>query len=160
LERMLASRKKTDEMLQFTKFTIDRAVDPAFWISPEAKILYVNDAACTKLNYSQKELLNLTVHDIDPKFPKRAWKRHWEEIKGKGSFTVESQHRTKDGNIFPVEVAWNFLEYKGKEYNCVFARDITERKDAEQVLADQAIRDPLTNLYNRRYFNSLGERKK
>ncbi|MFZ5876789.1 MAG: diguanylate cyclase [Nitrospirota bacterium] len=28
------------------------------------------------------------------------------------------------------------------------------RRQAEQTLAEQAIRDPLTNLYNRRYFNS------
>jgi diguanylate cyclase (GGDEF)-like protein/PAS domain S-box-containing protein len=32
-------------------------------------------------------------------------------------------------------------------------RDMTERKQAQEALAEQAIRDPLTNLYNRRYFN-------
>ena len=32
-------------------------------------------------------------------------------------------------------------------------RNITERKLAEQALADLAVRDSLTNLYNRRYFN-------
>ena len=34
-----------------------------------------------------------------------------------------------------------------------FFRNITERKLAEQALRDLSIRDPLTNLYNRRYFN-------
>ena len=34
-----------------------------------------------------------------------------------------------------------------------FFRNITERKLAEQALQDLSIRDPLTNLYNRRYFN-------
>ncbi len=34
-----------------------------------------------------------------------------------------------------------------------FFRNITERKLAEQALKDLSIRDPLTNLYNRRYFN-------
>ena len=32
-------------------------------------------------------------------------------------------------------------------------RDITERKKAERALADLSIRDPLTDLYNRRHFN-------
>jgi diguanylate cyclase (GGDEF)-like protein len=35
----------------------------------------------------------------------------------------------------------------------VVVRDITQRRRAEEALAEQAIRDPLTNLYNRRYFN-------
>ena len=34
-----------------------------------------------------------------------------------------------------------------------FFRNITERKLAEWALQDLSIRDPLTNLYNRRYFN-------
>ncbi len=32
-------------------------------------------------------------------------------------------------------------------------RDVTERKQAQEALAEQAVRDALTNLYNRRYFN-------
>jgi diguanylate cyclase (GGDEF)-like protein/PAS domain S-box-containing protein len=32
-------------------------------------------------------------------------------------------------------------------------RDVTERRQAQEALAEQAIRDALTNLYNRRYFN-------
>ncbi|MCI0525915.1 MAG: diguanylate cyclase, partial [Nitrospira sp.] len=33
-------------------------------------------------------------------------------------------------------------------------RDITERRKAEEALENQAIRDPLTELYNRRYFET------
>jgi diguanylate cyclase (GGDEF)-like protein len=35
----------------------------------------------------------------------------------------------------------------------VYARDISDRKRVEEALAEQAIRDTLTGLYNRRYFN-------
>ena len=38
-------------------------------------------------------------------------------------------------------------------------RNITERKLAEQALKDLSIRDPLTNLYNRRYFNKRIEQE-
>ena len=34
----------------------------------------------------------------------------------------------------PVEVTANFVEFGGREYNFVFARDITERKRAENEL--------------------------
>ncbi len=38
--------------------------------------------------------------------------------------------------------------------NDVLRVEIAQRKRTEEALAEQAIRDPLTNLYNRRYFNS------
>ncbi len=37
-----------------------------------------------------------------------------------------------------MEIHANYLEFEGKEYSCVFARDITERKRAEEFLAGQA----------------------
>jgi signal transduction histidine kinase/ActR/RegA family two-component response regulator len=45
---------------------------------------------------------------------------------------IESRHKSKDSKIFPVEITVNYLEFEGKEYNCAFARDITERKEAEK----------------------------
>jgi PAS domain S-box-containing protein len=101
-------------------------------MGPDAKFIYVSEAACSSLGYSHEELLSMTVHDIDPNFPAVAWPEHWQEIKERGSFIIESRHRTKDGKIFPVEITVNYLEFEGKEYNCVFARDISERKEAER----------------------------
>ena len=126
--------RRTQRALLFTKFSIDRAADGAFWIEPDARFVYVNDAACRSLGYSRRELLSMTVHDIDPDFPAEDWLDHWREVKERGSFTLDSRHRTKEGHIFPVEITVNYVEFEGKEYNCAFARDVTERKRAEEVL--------------------------
>ncbi len=75
----------------------------------------------------------MSVHDIDPNFPEEVWPDHWRELRQRGSLTFESCHRTKNGRTFPVEITVNYLEYGGKEYNFAFARDITERKRAEQA---------------------------
>jgi signal transduction histidine kinase len=40
----------------------------------------------------------------------------------------------KDGEEFIVEITESYLPYKGKEFNCAFVRDITERKQAEKDL--------------------------
>jgi PAS domain S-box-containing protein len=76
----------------------------------------------------------MTVHDIDPNFQTEVWLEHWEELKNLGSMVFESDHRTKSGEVFPVEIAANYVEFAGQEYNCAFARDITERKRAEEAL--------------------------
>ncbi len=131
----ITERKRTEEALQFTQFSVDRAADSIFWTGPDARFVYVNDAACRAMGYSRDELLSMGVFDIDPDFPAEAWPDHWEEIRQRGAFTLESRHRAKDGRVFPVEITANLLEYEGQEYNCAFIRDITERKRAEEALS-------------------------
>ena len=132
--RDITDRKRAEQALQFTQFTVERAADAAFWMGPDARFVYVNQAACQSLGYSREELLALTVHDIDPDFTPEVWPSHWEEVRQRGAFSLESQHRTKEGRVFPVEITVNYVQFVGEEYNCAFARDITERKQAEAAL--------------------------
>ena len=129
-----AGGRPTDEALRLTQFSLDHAGDAVFWLCPDGRFMYANLTACDRLGYSRDELLSMTVHDIDPNFPAEVWPEHWKQLKQRGSFTFESRHRAKDGRVFPVEVTINYLEFAGREYNCAFARDITERKRAEEEL--------------------------
>ncbi|WP_017719239.1 ATP-binding protein [Kamptonema formosum] len=125
--RLLPECQQIWEQHNLLQFSIDRAADAVFWVTPEAQFFYVNDQACLSLGYSREELLSMTLQDINPDFPAEVWPDYWDEIKQFGSFTIESRHQTKEGSIFPVEITVNYLEFNGKEYNCIFARDITER---------------------------------
>jgi PAS domain S-box-containing protein len=102
-------------------------------MGPDAKFIYVNDLACRSLGYTRDELLTMAVPDIDPDFPVDVWPDHWNRMREQRTMRFESHHKKKDGTIFPVEITANFVEYDGQEYNCAFARDITERKVAEQM---------------------------
>ncbi len=116
------------------KFTLAHSVDALFWMGPDARFVYVNNTACEMLGYTRDELLGMTVHDIDPDFPAQAWPQHWDVLKEKKSMIIESHHRKKSGEVFPVEIAINYIELDGNEYNCAFARDITDRKKTEDAL--------------------------
>ncbi len=160
LETREAELKRTEEIVSLMQFSVDRMADAAFWMGPDARLIYVNEAACSSLGYSKEELLSMAVHDIDPNFPAEAWPGHWKEVKERGSFSLESLHRTKDGQVFPVEITVNYLEFGGREYNCAFARDITARKLAEQELRTseekyrqlvQLSNDAIYILYNRKF---------
>jgi len=129
----ITERKLVEEELMLTQFTMNNAVDAAFWIGPDARFTYINETACQSLGYSREELLTMTVHDIDPNFPEEAWRKHWTELREKGSITLESKHRAKNGTTFPVEIKAHYLEYDGKEYNVAFASDITERRKVEEA---------------------------
>ncbi|MFQ5949818.1 MAG: PAS domain S-box protein, partial [Nitrospiria bacterium] len=130
----ITERKRVEKALELTQFSVDHASDPAFFMESDARFFYVNDAACRALGYSREKLLTMTVHDIDPDFPREVWPALWEDLKKRRFLTVEGHHRTKDGRIFPVEITANYIAFEGKEYNCVFARDVTERKRLEEEL--------------------------
>lgn len=133
----ITERKRSEEMLRLIQFTVDRAGDAAYWMDPEGRFLYVNETTCVTLGYSREELLSMSIREINPDFPEDSWRGHWEEIRRRKSFLMETRHRAKDGRIIPVEVTVNYLEFGGKEYNCAFARDITERlrsrKESERL---------------------------
>ena len=132
----VTDRKQAEEALRFTQFAVDHTADAAFWIKPDGRFFYVNDAACRALGYSREELLSLGVADIDPHFLERVWPDFWTNLKQSGTMTFEALHKARGGRTFPVEIRANFVEFEGNEYDCAFARDITERKRAEAALAE------------------------
>ncbi len=130
----ITERKKIEEALLYTQFSVDKARDAIYWINEDAKLVYVNETACKALEYSREELLSMDLFDIDPNYPKNLWKEHWNKTKELKSYLIESKHKTKNGRIIPVEVAINFMTFAGKEYHSAFVRDISERKKSEEKL--------------------------
>lgn len=123
------------------QFTIERANDAILWHDCDAHIQQVNPAACDLFGYSREELLGLTIQDINPSSTPKSWARFWKELQKKKVVVVEDDHRTRDGQIIPLETKVNFIEYKGREYAVSFSRNISERKknEEEKALAYQEI---------------------
>jgi two-component system, cell cycle sensor histidine kinase and response regulator CckA len=130
--RDVTERKKAEQSLLRTQFSIDRAKEAIFWIGRDGKLFYFNEAACHSLGYSQEELHALTVFDIDPGFPVEHWEEHWQKSRELGSHIIETRHRAKDGRLFPVEVSIDYVSFAGEDYHCAYARDISERRQAEE----------------------------
>jgi PAS domain S-box-containing protein len=122
----IIERKRAEEALHLTQFCVDRAVYAIAWINLEGRFVYVNDALCHSVGYSREELLSMSLPDLNPDIPPADYPDIWQAIKQRGSLSLESHHRSKDGRIFPIEVTGNYLQFKGKEYASFFARDISE----------------------------------
>ena len=129
-------RKHVEESLRFTQFAVDHSADMNFWMDEEARLVYVNQAACDTLGYSKEELLKMILLDIDPNIKKEEWPKRWENMKHAGERVMETSQLTRDGKLIPLEVRGNYVEFEGKGYNCAVARDITDRKSQEQALRD------------------------
>ncbi|GAM08990.1 blue-light-activated protein [Geobacter sp. OR-1] len=130
-----AELREKDEQLQMSNFSIDRMLDPIYWVDKTGRIRRVNNAACLMLGYSAAEFMEMSVKDIDPTFPAEKWPAHWQELAEEGSLRLETIHWAKDGRLIDVEVVANFLNFQGSEYNCAVVRDVSEHKRALRELA-------------------------
>jgi PAS domain S-box-containing protein len=128
------TRRQVEEQLMLLKHSIDVHYDGAFWMDPEMRFVYVNDAGCKACGYSREELIGKHASFINPQATDEVMKLVWEKLRKDGSFTAESVHRRKDGTLYPVEIVSTYVKYGGKEYNCGFARDITDRKRAAEEM--------------------------
>lgn len=125
-------KKKAEDELQLTQFSVDHAADAVFWVMEDGGFFYVNESACQLLGLSHDDLLNMSVPDIDPGYKWENHRKHWEELREKKQMVFRSEIQRKDGKSVPVEISVNFLDFKGIEYEYAFVRDITETKHHEE----------------------------
>jgi PAS domain S-box-containing protein len=131
--------ERTVYALRFNQFAMDSLTDALYWIKEDARISYVNQAACTMLGYDDDELLALQVYDLDPGQDPDMWPKIWQHVKDERRRTMATRHKAKVGEIIPVEVAANFFEFGGEEYSIAFVRDIRDLNRMESRLRHEEL---------------------
>jgi PAS domain S-box-containing protein len=134
--RDITKRKQAEEALHRAQLILDRIGDMAFLNAGSDRFLYVNDAATRTFGYSREEFLGMTPRDLLADRAGFDWEAHAEEVRRRGSRTFEAMARAKDGRVFPIEVAVYVVNLEGVAHHCGFARDITDRKTAQEALRE------------------------
>ena len=124
------------EQLEILKHSIEMASDSAYWLDTDGQFTYVNHAGCRDLGYTREELLKMRIGDINPLATGEKWNQVWQQLRKNKFYLSESIHRRKDGSKFPVEITSTYIQFGGREYCNGFAKDITERKQAEEALRE------------------------
>jgi PAS domain S-box-containing protein len=135
--RDVTERKRVEERLKLLSATVDIATDGAYFMTEDGRFIFANSAGCQMLKYSREELLSLRVFDVNPSMTQQRWRVLWQELRTTKKNSFESEHRRKDGSLFPVEISPIFVNFDGNEYLNGFVRDITGRKQIEAALRDR-----------------------
>ena len=115
-------------------------------------ILEANDVACGKLGYSREELLGKTFTQLFGLEEAADIPKHLQKLIQQDHLSFEKHQFAKNGLKIPVEINAHLFEWGGQRLVQAIARDITDRKRAEETIRRQAYYDPLTNLPNRMLF--------
>jgi PAS domain-containing protein len=74
----IASQMKSLKLIQYA---VDNSSVATYWINPDARITYVNEAACRTLGYSKDAFVKLQITEIDSLWPAEKWAGIIEKIK-------------------------------------------------------------------------------
>ncbi len=141
---LIEERKHVESALEKSEETFraisSTAVDAILLMDNEGKISYWNPAAEKIFGYTAKEALSKELHlFLAPKRYHKEYRKGLKSFKktGKGpavEVTSEFFALRKDGTEFPIEVSTSAFKSEGKWHSVGIVRDITERKNAEELL--------------------------
>ncbi|MFZ1377093.1 MAG: PAS domain S-box protein [Geothrix sp.] len=135
-QAMADSEAKARAMLQTAR-------DAVWLMDLEGRFRDVNEAACRMLGYSREALLQLSLVDIEAQEDDERARQHVAKIASQGWDVFESEHRRRDGSVFPVEIS--VTHQSNLDQMVVFVRNITERRQAEEALqvSEQRLRQAM-----------------
>jgi PAS domain S-box-containing protein len=158
IARDVTERKRAEEALNES----EQRFRSLFAASPDALVLIdpfdpttdwpvvdCNEIACQMNGYTREELIgsSIDILNIAPGTPqKRA--AYLESLRRESVSHLETFHRHQDGHVFPVEVSTSIVTFGGRELILGIDRDITERKQAEEMIRNE-------KLFSESLLNSL-----
>lgn len=155
-EKLLKSQRQRHESEVRYRAVIAQATDGIFLLDAHSKRFLEANAALEKLlGYTLKEILQLTLYDVLVENPETIDRDIQQILTAGQHFTGEQQYRCLDGSILQVEVKANQIADPEKEILCVVLRDISARKQAENLRLRQSQKEQTVNRVVQSLRNSL-----
>ncbi|WMW25480.1 PAS domain S-box protein [Methanolobus sediminis] len=135
-ERIKAEKELYESELKYRSL-FDQSVDGIYLHDHKGNILDANNGAVTQSGYSKEELMQMILFDfiVDELDPDEIMKQ-WSQWKPGQTVTIETNHKHKDGHIYPVEISTSCVKYGSENYIMAMVKDISERKKAEIELRE------------------------
>ncbi len=114
---------------------VQQAGEGIFVYDLEGRLIDVNKRAHEYLGYERDELLELSFMEVEKSLTAERVRELWREMSLGTPVSLEGILRRKDGSIFPAEFRLSLLTHNGDPIVLAMARDITQRKRAESLLA-------------------------
>jgi two-component system, cell cycle sensor histidine kinase and response regulator CckA len=110
------------------------ANDIVLLMDETGRIVEANDRASESYGYAPSELTGMNIRDLRYGDERETLKGQWSDIGDRGSLRFETVHRRRDGSSVPVEVSSRVVHVGGRPFRQSIIRDITERKQTEEML--------------------------
>ncbi|SPD75755.1 hypothetical protein PITCH_A720095 [uncultured Desulfobacterium sp.] len=120
---------------------VERAYDGVVIVQDEV-FKFVNPSWCQITGFSADDIMGRSFTDVIPDdYKEFVSQRHKARLAGENPPAVyEGRILCKDGSVKDIEVSASIIEYEGRAANMALVRDISERRQMENVLTFMAQR--------------------
>ncbi|NEX16762.1 MAG: diguanylate cyclase [Halochromatium sp.] len=177
ITRDISQRKALESELRTRVAAIEAAADAIVITDTQGRLLYVNPAFTRQTGFDRESVKGHDTRILNSGKQSRAfYAQLWQTVLAGRIWRGELINRRKNGELYEEEMAISPVknEQGQIEYFVAVKRDISGQRAMEralqaanqelqqnldkisrlqEILAEQAVRDPLTGLYNRRYLD-------
>ncbi|MDD5312485.1 MAG: PAS domain S-box protein [Dehalococcoidia bacterium] len=141
---------KLQDELALRAWLLDGATDTIYVHDTVGKMLYINETACKMLGFTKEEIIGVDSRKLLPPRYARFSDQQIAFILENGEANFETEYLKKDGTSVPVDVHSAMLTLGDKQVIMGVARDISERKMAEEALkrSEERFRTVLEDMEN------------
>jgi len=141
LHQDVTERKEAEEALRESeeryRAVMEQSMESIWLFDPDSKEILESNAAFQELlGYTAEELRGMTVYDLVPRGREDIDENIRRNILQRARDISERKYRRKDDSLVDVETTVTVIPYEGREVLCAVARDVTERKKAEEELKE------------------------
>ncbi len=136
LARYYQGELERKALIQHFDYLTKYANDIILLMDAQGQIIEANARAVSAYGYPYEELLRLNARDLREPEVRSLLAEQMTQIVRSDGLVFETIHLRKDGASFPVEASSRLIEVEGKQYLQSIIRDITERKNYQEKLAE------------------------
>lgn len=114
--------------------TIENAREMILWVQPDGIVKFANQTFLRRTGLSREEVEEHTVGDFFPSVTEAERLANWEQLRQKKQLILEVELNLPDGKRVPCRATLNYLVVEGREYDCVYLTDWTEKVRRDNVI--------------------------
>jgi diguanylate cyclase (GGDEF)-like protein/PAS domain S-box-containing protein len=145
----ITERAEIERDLAFKSRLLDQTTDSVLVYHYDGTIVYANDTACRYRGRTRDQLVGANIRDLLPAPDRSAFELDLETLTGGSCAVFEMESSDEDGCVRVLESHACPIDQEGERLIVDVARDITERRAAEEAMRRMVFSDPLTDLPNR-----------
>ena len=140
VQALARARLEREALAKHFNYATRYARDIVLLFDESLKLLECSESAVRAYGYTEEEFQRLDLRRLRVPAQRKNLASDLEKAVRSEGTTFETVHQRKDGSAFPVEVSMRLIESEGRRFYQSVARDVTERKRAEQAMRESEAR--------------------